>query len=411
MVACGSDHPTEVISAAATVAAASAKPTATASAAPSAKVSTKGPLPTGYTQVPLPADAHVGIQVAMVLTATDDPIVFYITGDEGKQRLELMAWDADGGKWKGPTVVDTIASVFKFGRQVDVSRDKSNGELGVVYQKAEGETWLAMSSDSGANWRKEKLPAVGSASYASIALSNTVQHISIADGEGVHYLRRSARTGDFQSIPAPTLEGTELAQAAESRVRVDADGNPGVIYFLKPKEGYDTLLAFFRPDEGVAHEVFDSKNKQNDAQYLDLAFDGKKAIAVAALHRSDEEKSSVWVSSSEDGKAWSEPAAVPYDGGQATDGFQGLAVGNTGVALVAPVTGGNLEGTKCGLPKIYRSTDLKAWTSCSPDAKNEESFGTDASAVAFDSAGKLYVAFTSNAAGPKHPTGLYVWRE
>ncbi len=67
------------------------------------------------------------------------------------------------------------------------------------------------------------------------------------------------------------------------------------------------------------------------------------------------------------GSTWSRRALVPQDGGNSMGWPFALTVDSKGKgAMVAPVTGGKNDGTRCGGPKLGRSTDLVNWSTCAP---------------------------------------------
>jgi hypothetical protein len=408
--------------------AASGKAVASASGSASAKdkppALKKGPLPAGFTlAVPTPKDGdksgETGIHVSLVMSATDDPMMAYVSkGLDEKLYLSYVAWDRDAGKWKGPVVVDKLEDNWGFAHQVKIARDKSSGSLAIAYHKTSKEFWLAQ-SDGGATWKTEKLPSEGEsvAGGVAVALAKGGTFAAFYDGADVKVLSRFAATGDFKVDKAPLLADAAGGKALDIDLEVDGDGKPGLLYALAPKDGYNTTVAFWRPGDAAASKVTDSNNIQNDGYFLRLAFAGNKPRAALNLSRGGGEKSSTYFVASDDGKEWAAPVNVPPDGGQAMDGELGFAVTENAAprpeidALVLPVTGGNRTGTKCGEPKLAKMVDQKSFTTCSPDADGSLGVSAKYVAAAFDSKGKLTLAVANAVAGDKVPSGLVVFRE
>lgn len=402
--------------------AAAASGSATAKAPPALK---KGALPAGFTlAVPTPKDGdksgETGIHVSLVMSATDDPMMAYIAkGLDEKFYLAFVAWDRDAGKWKGPVTIDSLEDNWGFAHQIELARDKSSGSLAVAYHKSGKELWLAQ-SDGGTTWKTEKLPALTAESVTggvSLAIAKGGTYVAMNDGNDVKLLSRFAATGEFKVDKAPLLGDTSGSKGLDVDVDTDADGKPGLLYALAPKDGYNTTIAFWRPSEAAAVKVTDSNNIQNDGYFLRLAFAGNKPRAAINLSRGGGEKSSTYFVSSEDGKEWAPPMNVSPDGGQAMDGELGFAVTENAAprpevdALVLPVTGGNGTGTKCGEPKLARMVDQKSFTTCSPDADASQAISGKYVSAAFDSKGKLYLAIANYAGESKQPSGLLVWHE
>ncbi len=140
-------------------------------------------------------------------------------------------------------------------------------------------------------------------------------------------------------------------------------------------------------------------------------------LAVAMYGARDEEffaSHHLWFSRSADaGATWSTPVAVADDGGNAMDVPLTVMLDRAGhPAMVANVGGGNDGATKCGVPKLMRSTDGVKWTTCAPETKGAPATSDVVMPVgAFAGNDKLYVAFKVRASAPGLPAGLALWRE
>jgi hypothetical protein len=423
--ACGSKTDNTASSSKAESAKASASAVTTASAAANATKPVgpkKGPLPVGFTlAVPAPKSGdtigETGIFTSLTMSATDDPLIAYIEkGTDEKLHLAFISWDRDAGKWKGPIVVDSIDDLGGSAPVLQIARDKSSSALGIAYRKSEKEEWLALSSDSGTSWKKEKLPSSENVSSASLAMAKGGQFVAFNEGSEVKVLSRFAATGDFKVEKAPLLADSANTKGGDVSVAVDSDGKPGVLYGLAPKEAYNTAIAFWRPGDAAPSKVIDSGNYQNDAVHLSLAFAGNKPRAAVNLAH-DGTSSPTYFIASDDGKEWASPINVAKDGGQSTDWYLNLAVTEKAEprpeaeALALPVVGGNTDGTKCGQPKLARMTDMKSFATCSPDTNGSLALSAKYASASFDAKGKLYMALSNTSNDAKLPAGLLVWHE
>jgi hypothetical protein len=103
---------------------------------------------------------------------------------------------------------------------------------------------------------------------------------------------------------------------------------------------------------------------------------------------------------------------VPNDGGQITDAPLTFVVNGQGhAALVSWVSGGNLDGTKCGLPKLSCSNDLKTWQNCSPDPSSDTSLDLAYVRAAYGGDGQRSLVIQNRYGGGSQPAGVVFWRE
>ncbi len=75
------------------------------------------------------------------------------------------------------------------------------------------------------------------------------------------------------------------------------------------------------------------------------------------------------------------------------------------------MSGGNSEGTKCGRPKLARSSDLVNWATCSLAPGNDNELDPRALQLVSNSQGKLSLVFQNTNTTEQFPAGIYFWRE
>ncbi len=384
------------------------------------KANSDGSVAAGFNlAVPAPDQDHadaVGLAPSIGLNATDDPMVAYLaqslTG-EG-YTLDFVQWDRSSKSWTKPVAIDVVSDTFHFSPQLKLARDASTNTLGVAYQQADGVDRLALSTDNGASWKVETItPASGGHLYnPSLAMANGKIYVAATVDDAFTVFSRSGTSGAFTEKKAPSLPNTGAARNVAPGLAVDSAGRPGAAYFLAPTDGYTVTVAFWRPDEDQAYVVTDSANTQNDDPNISLAFDGTQPrVAINLLRNQDDYNTGpMYMITSADGKTWNAPIHLQKDGGASMDSILSLAVSpQAGAAIVAPTTGGS-GGDKCGEPKLIQSSDLKTWTTCSPDANRSLNLGAEYGNAVFDSHGALYLTFLNSSTYAQVPPGLYVWR-
>ncbi|MDQ3820001.1 MAG: hypothetical protein M3362_20320 [Acidobacteriota bacterium] len=401
-------------------------PTTTATQTP-APSGSPGPAATGFSlAAPTTGEGNslreAGLHPSLALNGDEDPMVAYLTKEQGGPiNLCFVAWDRKSGRWTAPVTIDTVSELFESSPQLQLARDASNNMLGIAYHKAPNDVELATSSDSGATWQKEKVSAQGVeatdvTSNPALGMAQGKEYVSFSAGDKLYFLTRAGTSGPFNSRTAPTLPGTSRPRDAAPALALDGSGRPALAYFLDPQQDYTMVVAFWRPDDTAAYKVTDSNNQGTDSPYISLAFaSDKPRVAVNMMRNEDNFNTgpTYFIASSDDAKTWGAPVHIAQDGGNAMYGFLSVAAqAQAGAAIAAPVTGGNEEGTRCGQPKLARSSELTAWTTCSPDANRSMNFSARYSSLIFDGKGKLYLAF-ENAPDSTSSIGrgLVVWRE
>jgi hypothetical protein len=211
---------------------------------------------------------------------------------------------------------------------------------------------------------------------------------------------------------------TLAGQVAHHAKRAHAPTLPFYLTALLANPGRHGLAAMPRrivPDQGQSLDTLaDTHDTQNDNPFVALAFAGDRPLvafqAVLGYDANNFATGTVWSVTSSDGVTWDPVVGVPDDGGQIGDGPFPLAATLKGAALAETVSGGNLDGTKCGVPKVARTTDFKSWATCSPDADASLSLNPLHMDAVFGSDGRLSLVI-QNRLGGQLPAGVLFWRE
>jgi len=389
---------------------------------------TVGPPPAGFNVAAgAPQDRHndYGLQISLALDSNDDPIIAYVFDDPNKDsnrddtQLFFLSWDRAQYRWKQPVLADTTGQIDNNTGQIQVSlaRDASNNLLGIAYQKGEG-IWLALSSDGGATWSTEAVLRGDNleAAVPSLGMAGGTIHVAyFLHAEGVRYVTRVGASGRFESSLAPVLTNTIASRNQPPSLALDAEGKPGLAYWLQSEQSYNVTLAFWRPGTHTAFKVIDSSGFQNDTPAVSLAFHGSQPrVGVRIIRVKDGFDDDLWATASPDGQAWSEPVQVPRDGGHGWDNPISLAVDSKGRGALAVTSLHGVPAPKppaCGLPKLARSSDFEQWTTCSPDTNKTLSITAWHPSIVFAGNDKLYLAFRNNDSDSKVGVGVVLWRE
>jgi hypothetical protein len=442
VLACSSSGPgappTALPGAAATSGTAATQPTsaalATAPAATAVAIATNipvpGPVPAGFSSVlpaPQGADERTGLYAQLVLDDKNNPIIAYEISDlngDGEfsdSSVLVTAWDAVTGTWTKPVEVakvgDNRAASESF--QISLARDAATGALALAYVtdglKA---LQLAHSTDGGATWTSEPVQLLGTDHDLLgpvVAIANGATFMAVSDQpNGEFYLTRQGDSGTFTATALPILPDATESRWSQVALALDSAGKPALAFWQNPASGPSLQLAFWRPGETAPHKVADTHETQNDNPFVALTFAGDQPVvafqAILGYDASNFATGTVWSVTSSDGVTWNPVNRVPDDGGQTGDGPFPLVAGPQGAALAETVSGGNLDGTKCGLPQVARTTDFKTWATCSPDANASLGlvpFYMDAS---LGSDGKLSLVIQNRRSG-QLPAGVLFWRE
>jgi hypothetical protein len=405
--------------------------------APSNEI-TVGPPPVGFSTVvatPKAMQAHDPAQFARIVRATfdanGDPSIAYVTydlnndGELPDTELSFITWNRARYRWNAPVSIDTVGNVANAGSRlpVAVAHDESTGAFGVLYLVGQHELRLALSADGGLTWKNSSIrrngPDDDGFSTPALAMAAGRVHIAYATGSSAVTYRAGPATD--ASSKWTTKLAPKLPNAAEFRAEcvalvLDATGKPGVSYCMNASEGYNLTATFWRPETGQTVKIADTNSHQMDDPAVELAAVGSD-IAVAFYANRDEQffqNHHIWFVRSRDGGAsFLPPVIVADDGGNSMGSPVSVTIDKAAhFAMTAELAGGNDGAVKCGLPKLMRSADCAAWTTCAPDTKGLGTIVEASSPVAmFAGNDKLYIAFKVRSANAAVVPGLTLWRE
>jgi hypothetical protein len=403
--------------------------------APSNEI-TVGPPPTGFSQVaatPRAMQDHdpsqFGAVLQMTLDANGDPALAYLVSDANNDgalddsELYVITWNRARYRWNAASRIAVVGDVVRRGSTIPFSlaRDASNGRFAVAYMIGQHQISLGLSDDLGVTWTSSVVDKtsedVGSLTTPSLGAANGQAFLAYFHaGVGVQYL--TGRLGDAPSgwprVTAPLLPGTGEARAEGVTLGLDASLKPAVIYWLNPSDGSNLTLAFWRPG-GDAVKVADSNNHQTDEPSAHLAFAGTQAAVLMFANRDEAffDNHHLWFARSADnGGTWQTPVVVADDGGNAMGPPIAVVLDRAGhPAGTAEMAGGNDTGTKCGVPKLMRSTDGVRWTTCAPGTKGAPTPNVTFPIITMAGNDKIYLAFKMLQPAGGLGAGLVLWRE
>lgn len=398
---------------------------------------TVGPPPVGYSQIVLDPKGttehdpnQFANQLRIVHDANGDPALAYVTsdlngdGDPSDSALDAITWSRARYRWNSPVRIDMVGDVAKGGSRpsLSLSFDDSAQRFGLAYLTNDHNLSIAFSDDGGGTWRKAVVEKTGNdeavLSTPSLALAGGRVHLAYAiSGTGVRY-RTGAETDapdKWTAAMAPVVAGTQEIHTEGIGLTVDAAGKPAVAYFIDPAEGYNLTLAVWRPTGATAVKAADTNNRQTDGPALSMTAAGQQLAILFYANRDEDffaDGHHLWFIKSTDGGAtWTAPVVVADDGGNNMGAPLSLTLDRAGrAAAVAELTGGNQDGTKCGVPKLMRSADGVRWTTCAPETKGSPQQDITYPVAFVADNDKLYVAYRQRAAQPLAP-GLVLWRE
>ncbi|MFZ5471781.1 MAG: hypothetical protein ACOZIN_20320 [Myxococcota bacterium] len=398
--------------------------------------------PTGYSVVVeqptnLGASNRIGASVAMVLDQNEQPFVAYVHEDPNGDGIaidtcvELTRWNGVDKAWEAPRTVDVVGQIDTSHphRQVAIARDSVTGVLAVAYLASATQVNLALSDDEGENWSIETASAPGNetlndpvlALYGGevhLAYHQANQRCTGAQCGAVLYRSRLA-SGAFSSATAvPLLAGTDANPAKPIAMALDADGKPGLAYFLETTASPTVTLAFWRPGTATAGKVVDSEGQVDIDGSVSLTFRGNTPHLAYHLAGSDPAAQLRYSAGLDvQGLSFAAPVAIPRNGAvsapEGTRWYQSIDLDANGrVAIVASFESATQPAQQCGGPKLARSTDGTTFTVCSPDGGRFFGYAGKWATLYFDRANKLNLVFLyEQRANPQIKPGVLLWRE
>lgn len=344
-----------------------------------------------------PGTRKVGEGLALALDQFAQPMLAYLSVDpdgdgvELDNRIEFTRWNGVDKKFQAPKVIATVGTVAHAAptRPVALARDVKTGTLVIAYVQSTPAVRLAVSRDEGETWNLETVSLQASAEIAEpqVSMHDGTVHVAWFDGQrrcmgtacgGVVYRKRVGAAAFGAEEVAPLPAGTASQLAAPISMAIDAAFNPGLAFFASADPATTIQLAFWRPGTTTAFPVLDSGTSVDVAgakrPSVSLAFKGTEPRLAAHLLRSENPDGLVWYreASGADGQSWKTAVAMPRNesvsGKDATHSFQAIAVDSTGNTSVAANFAANQQLQQpCGGPKISKSMNGIAFTTCSPD--------------------------------------------
>lgn len=376
-----------------------------------------------------------GIRPLMTLDSNGDPAVVYSIsspnnvdgGDTSADSfLEFVGWDRKVYAWKAPVKIGLLGNGTPTGggaNNYSFARDASNNTWAVttLVNAADSsftELRVYTSADNGSTWKA--ISALVDYSFGlsnpSIALGGGNVYLSFFQAySGIRFLtgKISDAPEKWTSTTAPLPAGAEDYRP-ENHLALDSAGKPGIAFWTI-QGSYNSILAFWRPNDAAAATVIDSAQVQNDFVEVKLAFYGTQARVMAQVVRDDQGPSGYaryfWVAV-QNGAGFASPVGLPSDGNSAL-GYGSFGIGSSGQAALAIArVGGNDNGVLCGNPKLSRSSNLVNWTTCSPYPLADEPYRlADWPQLAFASNDGLYIAMNNGDDQNVPLWGIILWRE
>ena len=372
----------------------------------------------------------------MVLDANGDPAISYLyllrapsSSNEGDPApddfsptaIYFVSWNRAQYRWNAPVLVATVDDIRVFTPQTNISlaRDPVNNTYGVAYSVGSdlGRLDLSLSTDGGATWARQTI--VDNQGFTlqevSLALYGGAGHIVYTGLKRLVYITGSQTVpaARWTQTPVPLPPGLTGVPRPAFSLAVDNTGAPGLAFWASPARGDNSVLGYWNPGNLNSVAVTDTNSNVNGLIGCDLTFFGLQP-RIAMFAARDTTSSWVWTSLSNDaGVTWSPPANVPQDARALLGNYISIAAGSQGQgAVVADLVGGSQAGMRCGLPKLARSPDFTAWTTCSPTGSPTPEVTPAFVRIAFAANDLLYLAFQNSnydLAGVKN--GVVLWHE
>lgn len=398
-----------------------------------------GDQPAGLSTVvkaPAGAAARLGEHLSMALDAEGNPMFAYIfenmdgAGASDDTEVFFVSWDKSQRRWSEPVSVDAVGTFDSAPplRQVSLARDALTGRLAVAYVVGLNQLSLAQSVDGGRSWTREIVDSAGGAEVANpvLRLRDGQQLLAYVEAESaLVYATRDGAQGAFTKSSAPLITGTRGPRLLPLDLQFDADGRPGLAYFLASSTpcctppSYNTTLAFWRPGEPAATAIVDSQNTQSDLGSVSLAFEGRRPRVAFHLQRDAlmDQRHLSFCAATDEGTKWPAPVQLPVDGTDGTGPYQQLVLSGARATVAAQyafnASRPGLTVGRCGAPKLFRSDDQKSWTACGAEPTRKLGLAGRFLNALLGPGDKLYVAFQYDAISESGelPQGVTLWRE
>lgn len=400
--------------------------------------------PSGYSlALPIPtaapASARFGVSASAALDQFGQPILTALSVDPNGDGvfqdnvLVFTRWNGLTQSFEAPRTIEVVGEVDVShpNRQVSLSRDADTGALGIAYVNAAGNVRLAISNDEGASWSLETATAANSVGHSlsnpALAMRGGRVHLAYFDGTarvsaGGILVRTRSGSGVFADLTVPLLPSTTANPSGPLSLALDGSGNPALAYFVVNPPDPTVTLAFWRPGSAAATRISDSAQVLNDAgtpRQPSVSLTFSSDLPRVAYHLATPDPTGqVWFAAATDaaGGTWSTPVAMPRNGAAAslegTQWYQALSVEGPKVAVVANYAQATVASQVCGGPKLARSNDGLAFTTCAPDTQRTFGFAGQFPSLFHHQPGKLTLLFTyESRANPSIGGGVVLWRE
>lgn len=383
------------------------------------------PLPTGAA-----ASARLGPSVTSVGDQFGQPLIAMLFEDPNgdlnydDNRVVFTRWDGVTKAFSALQTIEVVGGAVSThpDRQISIARDAVTGRIGIAYTKGQGNVIrLAVSDDEGANFSLSTV-SDGTAALVSnpaLALKDGVAHVAWLQGSSIEY-RKRVGTGAF----TPTSPGSIVTGGKPVALALDSAGNPGVAFFLFAGTA-SAELAFWRP--GAPPNVVasaDGLDLDNIDRYpsVSLAFVGTTPHLayhlrkVAPLPMADD-TTELWYAKATDatGATWSTPVAIPRNGSatafHSTRYYQALTIDDSGRVNLAANFAAQGAMTACGGPKLARSTDGAAFTTCSPMGSPMQQGGSWLTMWPHRAGKQTLIFAYETRNNPSIGAGVVMWRE
>lgn len=376
---------------------------------------------------------RLGVSLASAADQFNQPLLAGVIDDPNSDgnrddvRVFFTRWDGATAKFEEPRTVEVVGPIDLShpNRQVSVARDAVTGRIAVAYVKAANNTVrLAVSDDEGANFSLSTVsdePRAALMANPSLALAGDTAHLAWLQGSDLMYRTRVGAGAWTDQSPGSgvVLGGRPLSLA------LDAAGAPGIAYF-RSVNGTSAELVFWRPGSSpvtVATADLLDLTASDRAPSVSLTFEGTTPHLafhlrkVAPLATADDTTELWYAKATDSGATWGTPVAIPrtVDGTgtawHSTQWYQAISIESTGRVSIAANWQATGTPAACNGPKLARSTDGLAFTTCAPAATPVQRAGQWLSMWSHKPGKQTLLFFYEPRANPSIKAGVVMWRE